>query len=80
MAQSVTPVPIPQIPIPQPQAIDPALAVPDTSVPMLPVIQVQPPPQVTLPSPSTPTLPGDISTFLVLIALTLLVKSLTDKP
>jgi hypothetical protein len=43
------------------------------------IIQVQLPAQIAQPSASTPPVQGDIITFLTLIALTVLVKLLTDK-
>jgi len=46
----------------------------------LQLIQVQFPPQVSQPSAYTPTVQGDIGTFLVLIVLSVLVKLLSDKP
>lgn len=43
------------------------------------IIQVQIPAQIAQPNASTPPVQGDIITFLTLIALTVLVKLLTDK-
>ena len=43
------------------------------------VIQVQLPPQLNQPTASTPPVQSDIVTFLTLIAMTVLVKLLTDK-
>jgi len=71
-------------PTAQPPAIRPQSVIPapvtETSAPAPQLIQVQLPPQVSQPSAYTPTVQGDIGTFLVLIALSVLVKLLSDKP
>ena len=69
-----------QPPAIRPQSVIPASAVAETSAPAPQLIQVQLPPQVSPPSAYTPTVQGDIGTFLVLIALSVLVKLLSDKP
>jgi hypothetical protein len=53
--------------------------IPAQPTPTPQIIQVQLPPQSSQPTPYPQSLQGDIGTFLVLIALTVLVKLLTDK-
>ena len=68
----------------QSPAIPPQLVMPTTAVtdlaPAPQLIQVQLPPYVSQPPAYTPTVQGDIGTFLVLIALSVLVKLLSNKP